>query len=122
MLRADPSFKGLPPAEQQRVMQQLQQVDRMPEARRQRRLARAEALEHLTPQERMLVMNSARMWAEQPEARQGVMRNAFRDLRSVPPDQRLTVLDSERYRRIFSTQERDILTNMLRVEPYEPQK
>ena len=75
------------------------------------------------PESRMFATRTqARMWAEQPEARQGVMRNAFRDLRSVPPDQRLTVLDSERYRRIFSTQERDILTNMLRVEPYEPQK
>lgn len=120
MLRADPSFRGLPPTEQQRVMQQLRDVDRMPEAQRQRRLARAEALEHMSPQERMLVRNSARLWAEQPPARRALMKDAFRDLRGVPPDQRLTVLNSERYQNAFSAQERDILANLLRAEPYEP--
>jgi hypothetical protein len=48
------------------------------------------------------------------------MRNAFRDLRSVPPDQRPMVLNSNRYQNMFSPDERGILSDMLRVEPYEP--
>ena len=120
MLRSDPSFRGLAPSEQQRVMQQLRQVDQMPEPQRQRRLARAEALEHLSPQERTRVTNSAHQWAQQPPDRQSLMKNAFRDLRGVPPDQRMTVLNSQRYKGMFSTQERDILADMLRVEPYLP--
>jgi hypothetical protein len=45
---------------------------------------------------------------------------AFRDLRSVPLDQRQTVLNSARYQGAFSPEERGILTDLLRVEPYEP--
>jgi hypothetical protein len=74
----------------------------------------------MSPQERMQVTNSARLWANQPPERQGMMKNAFRDLRSVPLDQRQTVLNSARYQGVFSPQERDILSNMLRAEPYEP--
>jgi hypothetical protein len=51
-----------------------------------------------------------------------MMKNAFRDLRSVPPDQRSTVLNSARYQNQFSPQERGILSDLLRVEPYEPPK
>jgi hypothetical protein len=51
-----------------------------------------------------------------------MMKNAFRDLRSVPPDQRAIVLNSSRYQGQFSPQERGILSDLLRVEPYEPPK
>ena len=49
-----------------------------------------------------------------------MMRNAFRDLKAVPPDQRSIVLNSSRYQGQFSPEERGILSNMLRVEPYAP--
>jgi hypothetical protein len=119
-LRSDPSFRRLPPTEQQRVVQQLHQVNQLTEEQRQRRLARADALEHLTPQERMQVNNSARRWASQPVDRQAMMKNAFHDLRGVPLDQRQTVLNSSRYQGVFSPEERGILSDMLRVEPYQP--
>ncbi len=48
-----------------------------------------------------------------------MMKNAFRDLRSVPPDQRPMVLNSSRYHGAFSPEERGILSDMLRVEPYQ---
>ena len=38
----------------------------------------------------------------------------------MPLDQRGTVLNSARYQNNFSPDERDILTNLLRAEPYEP--
>jgi hypothetical protein len=120
MLRSDPSFRGLPSSEQQRVVSQLHQVNQMPEEQRQRRLARAEALEHMSPQDRMRVTNSAQRWAAQPAERQALMKSAFRDLRGVPTDQRLTVLNSDRYKGVFSAEERGILADMLRVEPYQP--
>ena len=83
--------------------------------------ARAEALERLSPQDRAQVSRSARTWATLPSDRQTAMRGAFRDLRGVPPDQRETVLNSNRYRNAFSPEERGVLSDMLRVEPYEPQ-
>jgi N-acyl-L-homoserine lactone synthetase len=64
--------------------------------------------------------NSARRWAELPVERQAMMKNAFRDLREVPLDQRPTVLNSSRYQGVFTPEERGILSDMLRVEPYLP--
>jgi len=92
----------------------------MPEEARERRLARNEMLEHLSPQEQTQVSVSARRWGALQPQRQALMRDAFRDLRSVPLDQRATVLNSARYQGVFSPEERGILSDMLRVEPYEP--
>jgi hypothetical protein len=101
-------------------MQQLHQVDQMPEEQRQRRLARTEMIERLSPQERMRINLSARRWAFLPPDRQAIMKNAFQGLRAVPLDQRQTVLNSARYQGAFSPEERGILSDMLRVEPYQP--
>jgi hypothetical protein len=101
-------------------MRQLHQVNQMPEEQRQRRLARAEMIEHLTPQERMQINISARRWASLPPVRQALMKGAFQDLRAVPLDQRQIMLNSGRYQGVFTREERGILTDLLRVEPYEP--
>jgi hypothetical protein len=55
-----------------------------------------------------------------PPDRQALMKNAFRDLRAVPLDQRQMVLNSNRYQGAFSPEERGILSDLLRVEPYQP--
>jgi hypothetical protein len=120
VLRGDPGFHRLAPGDQQRVIEQLHQVNQLTEQQRQRRLARAEIIEHLAPQDRMRINLSARRWAELPIDRQAQMKTAFRDLREVPLDQRETVLNSARYQGAFSPEERGILSDMLRVEPYEP--
>jgi len=120
VLRSDPSFARLPAQDQQRLVQQLHQVNQLSEEQRQRRLARAEIIEHLSPQERMQINLSARRWAALPLPRQALMKDAFRDLRSVPLDQRQTVLNSSRYQGVFSPEERGILSDMLRVEPWQP--
>jgi hypothetical protein len=76
-------------------------------------------IEHLSPQDRMRVNLSSRRFAALPADRQAMMKNAFRDLRSVPPEQRQTVIDSARYQGAFTPDERGILSDMLRVEPYQ---
>jgi hypothetical protein len=118
-LRSDPSFKRLNPTDQQRLVQQLHQVNQLPEEQRERRLARVDMLEKLSPQERMQINLSQRRLTAMPQERQALMKSAFRDLRSVPLEQRQTVLNSSRYQGVFSPDERGILTDLLRVEPYE---
>jgi hypothetical protein len=120
VLRGDPSFHRLPSEEQQRVIEQLHQVNQLTEAQRQRRVARTEMIEHLSPQERMQINLSARRWAELPVDRQAQMKEAFHALREVPIDQRQTALNSARYQDQFTPEERHILTDILRVEPYQP--
>lgn len=120
MLRNDPAFNRLAPSEQQRVLQQLRQVDQMPAQQRERRLARAEILERMSPQQRAQVSQSARSLAAMPPDRQALMRSAFRDLSAVPLDQRQMVLNSSRYQHVFSPQERGVLSDLLSAEPYLP--
>ena len=120
MLRNDPNFNRLPLADQQRLVQQLHQVNQMPEEQRQRRLARAEALEHISPQDRMQANLAGRRWAALPPDRQTLVKRAFQDLRVVPLEQRQMVLNSSRYQGVFSPEERGILSDLLRAEPYEP--
>lgn len=120
MLRSDPSFNRLPSSEQQRLVEQLRQVGQMNEQQRQRRLARSEALEHLSPQDRMSLYRSNQMFSALPSDRQALIKRAFQDLRSVPVEQRQMVLNSARYQGVFSPDERGVLRDFLRVEPYEP--
>jgi len=120
LLRSDPSFRRLPPSDQQRLMRQLHQVDQMPPQQRARRLARAEAIERMSPQDRMKLYDSSRELAGLPADRKALVKRAFQDLRGVPVDQRQTVLNSERYQSVFTPEERGILTNLLRAEPYLP--
>lgn len=120
LLRNDPSFKRLPPGDQQRLMQQLRQVDRMPAGERERRLARNEMLEGLSPEQQMQINRSATRFQDLPQARRALVRQAFQELRSVPLDQRQTVINSARYQNMFTPRERGILSNLLRVEPYQP--
>lgn len=120
LLRSDPSFRRLPENDRQRLMRQLQQVDRMPPEQRERRLERAEMIEHMSPQERMQLSQSSRALRQLPAGRQAMVKRAFQQLSAVPPDQRQTELNSARYQGMFSPQERNILGNLLRAEPYEP--
>ena len=101
-------------------MQQLHHVNQLPEEQRQRRLARNEILEHMSPQEQMRVYNSMNRLNALPADRKALLGSAFRDLRAVPMDQRATVLNSSRYQNTFSPEERGILSDVLRAEPYEP--
>lgn len=120
LLHNNPNFNRLPPAQQQRLVQQLHNLDQMPEARRERTLARAEMFEKLSPQEQTQVRDAGRQLVTLPAGRQEMVKRAFQDLRSVPLDQRPTVLNSARYQNNFSPEERSILGNLLRAEPYEP--
>ncbi|WP_263359471.1 DUF3106 domain-containing protein [Acidicapsa ligni] len=119
LLRQEPGFNRLNPGDQQRLVQQLHRMNQLPEAQRQRRLARAEALERLSPAQQMQVKQAVRRMQTLAPDRQLMVHGAFRDLRGVPPEQRETVLNSARYTSTFSPEERGILSNMLRIEPYE---
>lgn len=121
VLRSDPSFNRLPTGEQQRLVRQLHNVDQMNEQQRQRRLERSELIERMSPQERMNLKHSNQVFSALPANRQTLMKRAFQDLRNVPPEQRQTVLNSTRYQSTFSPEERAILNDFLRVEPYESQ-
>jgi hypothetical protein len=68
----------------------------------------------------MQVRQAGRRMMALPPDRQVLVKRAFQDLSAVPLDQRDTVLNSARYQNSFSPDERNILSNLLHAEPYEP--
>ena len=119
-LQQEPGFSRLPPPQQQRLLNHLQQLDSMPPQQRQRTVNRIENMERLSPSKRQEVRGAAQQMGQLPPDRKQSMQRAFRELRSVPPAERQQMLDSPAYRSQFSGQERGILSNLLSVEPYQP--
>ena len=68
----------------------------------------------------LAVRQAGRGYQALPPGRQILVKHAFQDLSAVPLDQRDTVLNSARYQSTFSPYERNILSTLLRAEPYEP--
>ncbi|MHB1022168.1 MAG: DUF3106 domain-containing protein [Acidobacteriaceae bacterium] len=119
-LEREPGFNRLPPQAQNRMRQRLRQLDAMPPERRQRYLNRIEAMERLTPQQRQQVRGAILQYGQLPVDRRRLVGKAFRDLREMPPPQRQAVLNSQRFKGQFSDHERDVLHNLLGVDPYLP--
>jgi hypothetical protein len=119
-LRREPGFNRLPQQQQQRLVDRLHQLDTMPPQQRQRTLGRVENMERLSPERRQAVRGSAQELSNMDPARKQQVRGAFRTLRDIPPGQRQQVLNSPAYRSMYSEHERQVLSNLLSVEPYTP--
>jgi hypothetical protein len=119
-LRREPGFNRLPQPQQQRLIDRLHQLDAMPPQQRQRTISRNENFERLGPEQRQAFLGSAQELRNMDPGRSQQVRGAFRVLRDMPPEQREHVLNSPAYRSMYSDHERQILGNLLSVEPYTP--
>ena len=119
-LRREQGFNRLPQQQQQRLIDRLHQLDSMPPAQRQRWIGRNENFEHLSPERRQAFLGSMQEMRTMDPARKQQVRSAFRVLRDMPPEQREHVLNSPAYRSLYSDHEREVLGNLLSVEPYTP--
>ncbi len=117
-LEREPGFSRLPQGQQQHLLNRLQQLNSMPPERRQRTLNRIENMERLSPEKRQEVRGAAQQLGQLPPDRNQQVRRAFRELRDMPPEQRQSTLNSSEFRTQYSDGERNILSNLLSVEPY----
>lgn len=120
LLRRDPTFSRLSQQAQSRLIEQLHRVDALSPARRERYLARNEALERLTSTERAAFNQSMKQMTALPADRQAVVKQSFQELRTFPMAQREVQLNSDHYSALLTPEERGMLLNLLRVEPYLP--
>jgi hypothetical protein len=119
-LRQEPGFSNLPQQQQQRLIDRLHQLNSMPPEQRQRTLGRVENMERLSPDRRQAVRNSAQELSAMDSGRKQQVRGAFRALRDMPPAERQRMLDSPEFRSQYNDHERQVLSNLLSVEPYQP--
>ncbi|HZW81585.1 MAG TPA: DUF3106 domain-containing protein [Candidatus Deferrimicrobiaceae bacterium] len=114
-LQNDPGFRRLPPERQQMLRQRLQHFSSLPPQQQQRMLNRMETWEHLTPAQKDQARQLFDRMRQLPPDRQRMVHTAIRDLRTLPPGQREQIIDSNRFRGMFSPQERDIMRGATRL-------
>jgi hypothetical protein len=114
-LQNDPKFHRLPPEKQQQIRQRLQRFSSLSPQQQLRVLNRQETWEHLTPGQRQQV----RQIQQLPSDRRRMVVTAARDLATMPPQQREQIINSERFRKMFSDQERDMLRGASHL-PFSP--
>ena len=113
-LENDPGFRALTPPQQQRALNQLRRLQAMtPEQRN-----RSWALLRMTPQQREQFDLAVQQYTELSPPRQLLVHRAFGALRRVPPPQRQAAMATYPPLRQFSPYERQVLANLLFWEPY----
>jgi hypothetical protein len=114
-LQNDPQFRRLPPQNQEQLRQRLQHFSTLPPQQQQRMLNRMETWEHLTPDQKQQAREVFGQMQQLPPDRRRMVGTAVRDLRSMPPAQREQVINSDRFKSMFSSQERDMLRGATRL-------
>lgn len=120
-LQNDPAFRSLPPERQQRLRQRLQHFSSLPPQQQLRMLNRMETWEHLTPEQKQQARQIFGQMRQLPPDRQRMVVTAVRDLRAMPPDQREAIINSERFKGMFSDQERNMMREATRLPLAPPE-
>ncbi len=114
-LQNDQAFQKLPPQRQQMLRQRLQHFSNLTPEKQIQELNRMETWEHLTPEQKQQALQIHSQMQQLPPDRQRMVRTAVRDLRNMPPAQREEIINSERFKGMFSEQERGILREVTRL-------
>ena len=120
-LENDPGFRRLPPAQQQVLRQRLQHFSSLPPEQQERMLDRMDRWAHLTPEQKEQARQIHSRMQQLPPDRQRMVRTAVGDLRAMPPGQREQIIDSNRFRGMFSPEERDIMRGATRLPLAPPE-
>jgi hypothetical protein len=120
-LQSDPAFRRLPPERQQLLRQRLHHFASLPPEQQQRMLNRMETWEHLTPGQKQQARELFGRMQQLPSDRRRMVTTAVRDLRGMPPGEREQIIDSNRFRGMFSPEERDIMRGATRLPLAAPE-
>jgi hypothetical protein len=102
-LQNDPGFRRLSPEQQQLLRQRLQHFFSLPPGQKQEARGVFSRMQQLPPDRRRMVTT------------------AIRDLRAMPPGQREQIIDSNRFKGMFSPEERDIMRGATRLPLAPPE-
>jgi hypothetical protein len=120
-LQNDPGFRRMTPEQQQRLRQQLHYFASLPPGEQQRIVNNMDRWAHLTPEQKQQAREVFGRMQQLPPGRRGMVRGAIRDLSVMPAEQREGVIDSNRFKKTFTPEERDIMRGAVRL-PLAPQE
>ena len=97
------------------LRQRLQHFSNLTPEKQIQELNRMETWEHLTPEQKQQALQIHSQMQQLPPDRQRMVKTAVRDLRNMPPAQREQIINSDRFKGMFSDQERGILREVTRL-------
>ncbi len=119
LLESDPNFKKLTPERQAELKERLRKFNSLSPEQRERALNRMEFMASLTPQQREEIRQAQQTLQGLPPDRQIMIHKALRHLRSMDPQQRQQVMNEDRFKSMFSEQERGIIGQLAAINPPE---
>jgi len=108
-LEQDQHFRSLPPQRQEQLRNRLQTFNSMPPGQQQRVLNRMEMMEHLSPEQHRHAIALFSQFQGMPQERKQMMRQTLRQMRGMPPEARERLMNSPEVRARFSPQEIQML-------------
>jgi hypothetical protein len=93
----------------------LQHFSSLPPQRQLQMLNRMETWEHLTPEQKGQARQIFGQMQQLPPERRRMVHKAIDDLRGMPPDQREQIINSDRFKGMFSDQERELMRGATRL-------
>ena len=84
-------------------------------------LNRMETWEHLTPEQKQQARQVHGQLQQLPQERRGMVMTAVRNLSAMPPEQRDRIIHSERFKGMFSPQEREIIDGAAKLPLAPPE-
>lgn len=121
MMRMSPeerekALSQLPPARRAQIETSIRNFQNLPPETQMRQLDRLERLNSLPSKEQNQVRRAMRQLQQLPGDRQAVVRQEIRHLAPLTQDERRAITDSKEFRGRFSSGERQIITNMVKIE------
>ena len=120
-LQNDPGFRRMTPEQQRRLRQQLHYFASLPPREQQRVVDNMDRWAHLTPEQKQQAREVYGRMQHLPPNRRPLVRTAIRDLSGMPPERREEVINSNRFKRMFTPEERDVMRAAVRL-PLAPQE
>jgi len=116
------ALQNLPPAQRQKIRNQLNEIQKWPTAAQNRARARLEMLNSLPLQRQNQVKRSARQLLDLPADRQESIKTELQRMAPLPDDERRAYMNTEEFRNRYSANEQQIMSNLSLVEPQTPPK
>jgi hypothetical protein len=111
-------LEKLPRGQQENLRRRFEQFDQRPPEERARLLRAWERLESLSPERRELLTRQMQAFNSVADERRPVLRRALNQLGRMTPEERTAALASEPFKRRFSAQELQMLSDLAENYPF----
>ena len=117
LLEKDPNFKNQTPQHQAELRERLRKFNSLTPEQRERALNRMQFMANLSKDQRQQIRDANQVLQGLPQDRQLMVHKALRHLRQMTPAERIQAMNEDRFKNMFSEQERGILTKLSAINP-----